>query len=306
MHYPANEKRLTLKSSFQEIIIVAINPDKLLNLHIPEREQSYTIRDTILYALGLGLGLDPSDEGQLAFTYEKDLQALPTMAVVLAQPGFWIRDLDTGVDWVKVLHGEHRLMLRKPLPPEGTVVSSNQVVDVIDKGEGRGALVVWQKSLYDKANGDQLATVETVAFCRGDGGFGGPLRALPQPHQLPDRAPDLEYVAPTSTQAALIYRLSGDWNPLHADPAIARAAGFERPISHGLATFGVAGHALLRGLGNNDAEALRSMKVRFTAPVYPGETLSTEIWQEAGHVSFRVKSVERGVVAINNGYATLS
>jgi acyl dehydratase len=181
------------------------------------------------------------------------------------------------------------------------------VADVIDKGEGRGALVIWQKELYDKASGDHLATVETVAFCRGDGGFGGPSRALsqPQPHPIPDRAPDLECVLPTSPQAALIYRLSGDWNPLHAEPAVARAAGFERPILHGLATFGVAGHALLRGLGNYNAGTLRSMRARFTTPVYPGETLSTEIWREEGHVSFRVKSVERGVVAINNGYATL-
>ena len=305
MRDPANERRLRLKSSCQEIIIVAIDPDKLLNLHIPDREQSYTIKDSILYALGCGLGLDPSDEGQLAFAYEEDLQALPTMASVLAYPGFWIRDLDTGVDWVKLLHGEQGISLHKPLPPEGTVVSSSRVTDVIDKGEGRGALVVWQKALYDKASGDQLATVETVAFCRGDGGFGGSLGEQPQPQQLPDRAPDLECVLPTSPQAALIYRLSGDWNPLHADPAVARAAGFERPILHGLATFGVAGHALLRALGNYDAETLGSMKARFTAPVYPGEALSTEIWQEAGHVSFRVKSVERGVVAINNGYATL-
>lgn len=305
MHYPANEMRLHLKSSYQEIIIVAINPDKLLNLHIPEREQSYTIKDTILYALGCGFGLDPCDEGQLAFAYEKDLQALPMMASVLAYPGFWIRDLDTGIDWVKLLHGEQGLTLHKPLPVQGTVVSSSRVVDIIDKGEGRGALVIWQKELYDKASGDHLATVETVAFCRGDGGFGGPSGAQPQPHAIPDRAPDIECVLPTSPQAALIYRLSGDWNPLHAEPAVARAAGFERPILHGLATFGVAGHALLRSLGNYNTETLRSMKARFTTPVYPGETLSTEIWQEAGHVSFRVKSVERGVVAINNGYATL-
>lgn len=284
---------------------MAIDPDRLLNLHIPDNEQSYTVKDSILYALGCGFGLPPSDEGQLTFVYEKDIRALPTMAVVLAHPGFWIRDLDTGVDWVKVLHGEQGLSLHKPLRPEGTVVGSTRVTDVVDKGQGRGALILWQRTLYDKMTGDRLATIDQTSFCRGDGGFGGSPSAPSQPHRIPDRAPDLACVLATSPQSALIYRLSGDRNPVHADPAIARAAGFERPISHGLATFGVAGHALLRSLGGYDADCIRSMDVRFTAPVYPGETLNTEMWQEAGHVCFRVKSVERDVVAIDNGHAIL-
>lgn len=285
-----------------------INPEKLLRLHIPDKVQSYTIKDTILYALGCGLGVDPSDDRQLAFAYEEGLQALPTMAVVLAHPGFWIRDLDTGIDWVKVLQGEQGLSLHKPLSPEGTVVGCTRVTDVLDKGKGRGALVFWQRTLYDKMSGDQLATLDQVTFCRGDGGFSGALRAQPQPqpHQIPDRAPDIQCDLPTSAQAALIYRLSGDWNPLHASPSVARAAGFERPILHGLASFGMAGHALLRSLGHYDPQTIRSIKARFTAPVYPGETLGTEIWQDPGHVSFRVKSAERGIVAIDNGRALLN
>ena len=177
--------------------------------------------------------------------------------------------------------------------------------DIVDKGPGRGASVLWSRKLYDKTNGDELATVEQVSFCRGDGGFSGPARVQPPAHRLPDRAPDLACMLPTSPQAALIYRLSGDLNPLHADPEVARAAGFSGPILHGLATFGVAGHALLKSVANNAPEALRSMSARFTSPVYPGETLLTEMWADPDHVSFRVTAAERQTVAIDNGFAEL-
>jgi acyl dehydratase len=278
--------------------------DSLLTLDLPEVEQTYTALDTILYALGCGLGLDPVDEHQLSFVCERNIQVLPTMVSVLAHPGFWIRDLNTGIDWVKVVHGEQGFHLHKPLQPEGTVVGLHRITDVIDKGAGRGAVVLWERELYDKASGDHLATVEQASFCRADGGFGG--RSLPQapPRAVPDRAPDATCTLETSPQTALIYRLSGDLNPVHSDPNVARAAGFERPILHGLATFGVAGHALLCSEVQYDAGRIRGMKARFTAPVYPGETLRTDIWRLADGVSFRVTALERKVVAINNGFAS--
>lgn len=285
---------------------MAIVLESLLALSLPDVEQSYTVKDTILYALGCGLGLDPTDDDQLRFVCERDLQPLPTMVTVLAHPGFWIRDLDTGIDWLKVVHGEQGVHLHRPLPPEGIVVARHRITDVLDKGEGRGAIVLWQRELYDKTSGDHLATVKQSSFCRGDGGFGGPPATSASPRARPDRPPDAACVFATSPQAALIYRLSGDLNPIHADPQVARAAGFERPILHGLATFGIAAHALLRSEAPDQRHSLRSIGARFSAPVYPGETLRTDIWREADGVGFRVIAIERDIVAITHGFATFA
>jgi len=284
---------------------MAIVYDKLMNLKIPDAEQSYTEKDSILYALGLGFGLDPNETDQLPFIFEKEHRVVPTMGVVLAHPGFWVRDLDTGIDWVQVVHGEQGLTLHKPLPPRGTVVGKNRVVDVIDKGAGRGAIVLSERTLFDKATGDLLATVNQTTFCRGDGGFGGPERAQPLPHNVPERPADLFCDLSTSPQAALIYRLSGDYNPLHADPAVARAAGFPRPILHGLATFGVAAHAILKAVCNYRSEEILSIQGRFTAPVYPGETFRTKIWRDGSVISFQVHGLDRKVTAISNGRVEL-
>jgi acyl dehydratase len=210
--------------------------------------------------------------------YEKNLKVLPTFAVVLAYPGLWMRDLDTGIDAIKVVHGEQGLALHKPLSPAGAVVGKSRVAGVVDKGEGRGALVMVERKIYAKGSGELIATVAQTAFCRGDGGFGGPSGPTPKPHELPARAPDLVCDLPTSPQAALIYRLSADINPLHVDPDVAKAAGFPKPILHGLATYGVAGHALLKAACGYDPARLKSLNARFTAPVYPGETFRTEIW----------------------------
>jgi acyl dehydratase len=285
---------------------MAIVTEKLLNLDIPTVEQTYTQKDAMLYALGVGLGVDPTDRDQLDFVYEKNLKVLPTFAVVLAYPGLWLRDLDTGIDAVKVVHGEQGLTLHQPLSPAGAIVGKSRVTGVVDKGEGRGALVTAERKIFAKGSGELIATVTQTAFCRGDGGFGGPSGPTPKPHELPARAPDLVCDLPTSPQAALIYRLSADINPLHADPEVAKAAGFPRPILHGLATYGVAGHALLRTVCGYDPARLKSLNARFTAPVYPGETFRTEIWLDGAVASFRTTAIERNVVAISNGRAELS
>ncbi len=230
---------------------------------------------------------------------------LPTFPVVVAQPGFWARELDTGIEWVKVLHGEHDLVLHKPLPPAATVTSETRVLDVVDKGPGKGALVYSRRTVHDKASGELYATITQTSFCRGDGGFGGPPKAAPEPHPLPTRAPDVVYDLSTRPEMALLYRWNADMNPLHADPAIAAAAGFPRPILHGLATFGVAGHAILKEMCGYDPARFKSMAVRFSAPVYPGETIRTEMWRDGAVVSFRARVVERDVVALNNGRAEI-
>lgn len=292
---------------------MTIDYHKLKSWPFGDIEQTYTDKDTILYALGLGLGIDPLDAQQLNFVYEKNLLDLPTHAVVLGHPGFWARHPDSGIDWVRLLLGEHRLRIHKPLPPRGTVIGRSAVTRLVDKGVGKGALVVTGRQLLDKSSGELLATIEQLAFCRGDGGFSAPSEAYPdgQPSDspppelpaIPEGAPDIVCDLATRPETALIYRLSSDLNPLHADPQIAAAAGFPRPILHGLATYGVAGHAILKSCCDYRPERLTELNARFTAPVFPGETIRTEIWRRAGHVLFRVRVVERDVVVLNNGYA---
>ena len=279
--------------------------DKLLALKIPDSEQTYGPRQAILYALSLGLGQDPMNEDELPFVYEKNLKVLPTFPVVVAGPGFWARDLDTGIDWVKVVHGEHNVVLHKPMPASGTMVSKTRVVDVVDKGLGKGALIYSERQMRDKASGELIATIRQTGFARGDGGFGGPQKATPAPHALPDRAPDVTCDLPTRPEMALLYRWNADMNPLHADPAIAKAAGYPRPILHGLATFGVAGHAILKTLCGYDPSRFKSMSGRFSKPVYPGETIRTEMWRDGPAVSFRSRVVERDEIVLNNGRAEI-
>jgi acyl dehydratase len=281
---------------------MALDPDKILNWPFKEVEQTYTAKDTVLYALGLGLGAAPLDERQLDFVFEEnDFKALPTMAVVLAGPGFWVRDPDSGVDWVKVLHGEQGLRIHKPLPPEATVIATTKVTGVVDKGTDKGALIYVERTLRDKATGDDLATLTATTFGRGDGGFGGPTGPTKPVHPIPDRDADQVCDLATLPQAALIYRLSGDPNPLHASPKVAKAANFEAPILHGLCTLGVAGHAILKTMCGYDVTRFKSMDLRFSAPVYPGETIRTEMWRDEDIVSFRSTVVERDVVVLNNG-----
>jgi len=285
---------------------MAIDYEKLIALAIPDVRQTYTARDTMLYALGVGLGRDPMDRDQLRFIYEKDLSALPTMAVVLASPGSWIRTLNTGIDYVKVVHGEQGLVLHRPLPVEGTLVGRTRVVDVIDKGAGKGAVVLSERDLTDAVTGERIASITQTTFCRGDGGFGGPARSTPAAHKVPERAPDMVCELQTNANAALVYRLSGDYNPLHSDPDVAAKAGFPQPILHGLATYGVTGHAILKSVCGYDPGRLCAISARFTAPVFPGETFAVSIWRDGDVVSFETRAVERGVLAIGNGRAEIA
>ncbi|MBJ6128108.1 MaoC/PaaZ C-terminal domain-containing protein [Microvirga splendida] len=279
-----------------------LDPEKLFALRFPEIRQTYTWRDSVIYALGLGFGLDPVDERQLGFVVETKLKAVPTMANILAYPGFWMRDLDTGIDWVKVVHGEHAMRLHRPLQPEGEIVGRTRIVDLVDKGEGKGALVYAERVIADAATGEKLATLLQTVFCRSDGGFGGKSEAPHVPHAIPERVPDLSVDMPTHSQMALIYRLSGDFNPLHADPVIARAAGYERPILHGLATYGVACHGLMKALCEYEPERVQTLQGRFSAPVFPGETITIDIWREVpGRAAFRARIASREAVVFNNG-----
>jgi acyl dehydratase len=285
---------------------MAIVYDKIKNWPFPEVVQTYTEKDSILYALGVGYGHDPMDEAQLGFVYEKNLLAAPTMPVVLGYPGFWMKDPASGIDWVKIVHGEQALRLHRPIPAAGTVLGRTRVKAVVDKGRDKGALVILERTIIDQASGALLATLDHTTFCRGDGGFGDGDEAPPPPPAVPEGAPDASCDLPTLPQAALIYRLCADPNPLHAEPAVARAAGFPRPILHGLCTYGVAGHAILRTYCNYQPERLSALSVRFSSPVYPGETIRTEMWRRGGTILFRSRAVERDVVVLNNGVAAIA
>jgi acyl dehydratase len=277
--------------------------EKLMALDVPPREQSYDAKDCMLYALGVGFGQDPMNEDELRFVYEKNLKVLPTMATVLGHSGFWMRDRDTGIDWVKIVNGEQAITVHRPLAGQGTVVGRMRIVEVIDKGPGRGALILSERTVTDKATGDLLATITHTTFCRADGGFGGPPRQAAPPHRVPDGAPQAVCDLATRPEAALIYRLCGDRNPIHAEPAVAKQAGYPRPIIHGLTNFGIAGHAVLKTYCGYDPTRLASFACRFTAPMFPGETLRTEMWRDGNVVSFRSRVVERDVIAVNNGRA---
>lgn len=280
------------------------------NWSFGEIAHSYTLRDTILYALGIGLGAQPLDEGQLRFVFEHNLQTVPTMAAVLGSPGFWWRDPRTSADWVKLVHGEQAVRVLKPLPAAANIMARNKVVSVTDKGVGKGAIAVITRDLYDQASGELLAQARNVTFLRGDGGFsqaGGQSDPGPEPLPAPpDRAPDLEVELETLARQALLYRLSGDYNVLHADPAVARAAGFSKPILHGLCTYGIAAHAVLKSVCEYDSARIGSMAVRFTAPVYPGETLQFQLWQrDSASFQLRARVAARDAVVLNNGLVEL-
>jgi len=265
----------------------------------------YGRRDTILYALGVGLGADPVDAGQLRFVQEQDLRALPTLATVLAARFGWLYEAGAKVTAGQCVHGEQGLVVHTPLPPEGEVVGDLVVTDIVDKGADKGAIVYFERTLRDVESGRALCTLHANIFCRADGGFGGPRQSPGRRPALPDRVPDTVCDLPTVPQQALLYRLNGDPNPIHWDPAAASAAGFRQPILHGLCTFGVVGHALLRARCGYDPARLRAMSVRFSAPVYPGETIRTEMWHEGDAALFRARVVERDVVVLDGGRAVI-
>jgi acyl dehydratase len=283
---------------------MALDLDKLLALRIPDTAQRYDFKDTLLYAVSLGYGSDPLDADELPYVYEGaegGQRVAPSMGVILAHPGYWPRTLDTGLDWVRIVHAEQGLELHRPLPPAADVVGISRVVSAVDKGKDKGALITYERRILDRASGEPLCTITQVMMARGDGGFGGPAAPTAKPPTIPDRAADRVCELRTAPQMALLYRLNADWNPLHADPAVAKKAGFERPILHGLASWGVAVRAVLRAALACDADRIASIFGRFSAPVYPGETLRTEMWLEPKAVAFRVWVVERNVMVINNG-----
>lgn len=283
---------------------MALDYELLKNWEFADVRQAYTDKDSILYALSIGLGHDPLDLSQLPFVYEEGLKAFPTMAAVLGYPGFWMQDPKAGITWVRLVHGEQRMRFHQPIPASGEVIGRSRVSHVIDKGADKGALVIVERKLYNAADETLLATVEQTTFCRADGGFGqgdASPEALPK---VPTAAPDYVCELATLPQAALLYRLNADPNPLHVDPEVASKAGYPQPILHGLCTYGVAAHAIIKTLCDYQPERLAYLNTRFSAPFYPGETLGVDMWTSAdGTVQFQARAVERDTVVLSNGVA---
>jgi acyl dehydratase len=238
----------------------------------------WTDRETMLYALGVGAGT-----GDLAFTTENShgiqQQVLPTYAVI-ACPAFGALGKIGSFNFGMLLHGSQQIRLFSPLPPAGQLKVVSEVADLQDKGEGKNAVVVLKGTGTDPESAQVVAESVTTLVIRGAGGFGGEPGRRPEPPGVPDREPDARVALPTREDQALIYRLSGDRNPLHSDPWFARElAGFPKPILHGLCTYGVAGRVLVSELGAGDASKIKSVAARFTAPVFPGDTLTTSVWR---------------------------
>ncbi|WP_157219257.1 MaoC family dehydratase [Flavisphingomonas formosensis] len=261
--------------------------EKVAGKIFADTEQAYSRKDSILYALGVGFGSEPLDEQHIDFLFEERLKASPTYANVLGHPGMWVRDADYAVDWKKLLHAEQRLEMHRPLPPEGHIVGKHFILGVRDLGE-RGAMLHQRKHVIDAASGETIATVTNTLMLRGDGGCGDWGDVPEELTKLPETAPDGTLEVQATEIQPLIYRLSGDLNPLHIDPAIAKGAGFPRPILHGLSTKGMAGYALLRHYCGFDPARLEAMAVRFSRPVLPGDRIRFEFWGEApGTIRFR-------------------
>lgn len=284
-----------------------MNLDAVVSRDFGQIAQRYSKRDTMLYALGVGFGSQPLDEAHLRYVYEADLVAVPTYANVLCHPGMWVADKALDIDWKKLLHAEQRLEIHDALPADGEVRASFRVKGVADRGSDKGAFLHLEKQLFHGDTDRPIASVISSYLLRGDGGCGDYGEAPGELSRLPGGDPDQCVEISTSEIQPLIYRLSGDYNPLHVDPKVAQAAGFPRPILHGLATKGLAAYVLLREMADLDASRLRSLSVRFTRPVLPGDTLRFEFWGSApGSVRFRALVPEREAVVLDRCSAEIA
>jgi len=278
---------------------MAIDPTAVVGKELPAQTFEYNERDLMLYALGVGCTTD-----ELPFVYEKNLKVLPTFAVVPAFPVMMGIGQVVEINPVMVLHGEQRIDLRAPIPTKGKLTTGGKISGVYDKGSG--AVIVVDSETKDES-GTLLFVNRSSIFVRGAGGFGGERGPSASSKNVPpEKRPDHVVEYKTLPQQAAIYRLSGDRNPLHIDPEFAKMAGFNTPILHGLCTFGHVGRAVLHSCCGGDPARFKSFEVRFAGVVYPGETIVTEIWRDAGsNVIVQAKAKERNEVVIANAAATI-
>ncbi len=256
--------------------------------------RSWTAKDCMLYALGVGAGVD-----ELQLSTEKNQRVLPTFAVVIGGGGVPFREMGS-FNPAMLVHGEQAIEVYKEIPPEGSVESTGRIAAIYDKG--KGALVVTESTSREVKSGEPLLKTTMSLYIRGEGGFGGERGPSGPRNAPPDRKPDAEVTYDTRRDQALLYRLSGDMNPLHSDPEFAKLGGFDTPILHGLCTYGFTGRALLHTLCGSDPARFRSMEGRFSKPVFPAEALTVSMWIDGGEAIFRTTNPDRNVVLDQGRY----
>lgn len=283
-----------------------IDYPEVLTLRTEAAPYSWSDREVMLYALSIGMGADPFDERELQFVNEafatpKPLKVVPTFASVCvwgARPG--VIELNR----IMLVDGGCDITFHKPIPVVANVTADARVLGVYDKGKEKGA-VIQNEIVVRDGDGEKIVTILSSVFARGDGGFGGPSEGMLGPHQVPRRAPDRSVDIPIRHDQALIYRLLGDRNALHSDPDFARRAGFPKPILHGLCTYGLTCRAVLQTYADYDPSAFRRHSVRFSAPVFPGETITVNLWKDGNSISFEGHVRERRVIVAKNGHTVL-
>jgi acyl dehydratase len=283
---------------------MAINYDTLMAASHSDIPISYAEKDAMLYALGIGMGGNPADARELPFVFEqRGPHTVPTFASMLSPHTILA---ESGCDLRQVLQRTQGLELYRPLPPAGDLLSNQRVVSVVDHGAGNGAEIEMESELRRKSDDTVICTLSGRFIARADGGFGGPPPVARNWNALPDREPDLVCDLPTRPDQALLFRLSGDFNPLHVDPLVAKMSGFDAPILHGRCIYGIACHAVLKTVCDYDFTLISGFDVRFSSPVFPGDLVTTEMWQDRNVVSFRCRVKARDVVVVSNGMCTLA
>ena len=280
-----------------------IDPKKALGAELGEGKYTWTKDQVILYHLGVGAGVPPTDRSELEYTYEKNLKVLPSYGVIPVFGALGGLGSVPGLsfNFAMLLHGEQDIEVHQPIPPEATVTSSGRVAEIWDKG--KAALVVLEVKTRDEA-GKPLFTNRFSLFLRGEGGFGG--ESGPKAgNEAPTRAPDGVITSSLLPQQALIYRLSGDKNPLHADPDFAKMGGFDKPIIHGLCSYGVVCKAIVDKVLGGDVTKVARYQARFAGVGFPGETYLTSYWKEGDRILIQAKSKERDAVIISNAAITV-
>lgn len=281
---------------------MTINYDEIMNLTSENVEISYSDKDSILYSLGIGLGNDPMNLNELKYVYENSQSVLPSMATNFQYHSPLL--LKTNINFIMVVHGEQRLSITNALPVSGDFIANARVIGCYDKGPARGAIIEVETTVMNKKNKEEICKLVSTTFARGDGGFGGPDSPKKEIF-IPDGEPDYVSEVSTKPDQALIFRLSGDYNPLHSDPNFAKAAGFEKPILHGMCTYGIACRSLVNEICENDASKLKRFDCRFSSPVYPGETIITEMWKKDKMIYFNSKVKERDKLVLKNGVSVI-
>lgn len=283
---------------------MALDAAKLLKTEVNDIPCDYTYAQSILYALGVGFGTDPVNKQTLPYVYEQSpaMRTVPTMASVLV-PDLFPPGL--GWDYDNVLHIGQSIKLFRPLPPAASLLVNKRITNIYDRGQRGGALFFFEAEGRMAKDDTAIFSLQSIVLARGDGGFGGEKGGLPPPHRAPDREPDFSVDIQTRPEQALLYRLNGDWNPLHADPSVAAEAGFKRPILHGLCTFGLAMNAVLKTICNYDHTLIDEIEGRFSQPVVPGDVLTTDMWQDGNAISFQCRVSARDDIVLKNGRCLL-